>query len=74
MDRGYDGLKIFEHCNRIKNLRYLIRIRSGITKEIKALPDKELGLDLRFEVRAQTKRLHYKMKSAGYGTALHCFF
>ena len=32
MDRGYDGLKIFEHCNRIKNLSYLIRIRSGMTK------------------------------------------
>ena len=62
MDRGYDGLKIFEHCNRIKNLSYLIRIRSGMTKEIKSLPDKELDLDLNFEVREQSKRLPYKMK------------
>ena len=30
--------------------------RSGMTKEIKALPDKELDLDLKFEVRAQSKR------------------
>ena len=62
MDRGYDGLKIFEHCNRIKNLRYLIRIRSGMTKEIKALPDKEIDLDLQFKVNTQSKRLPYKMK------------
>ena len=41
MDRGYDGLKVFGHSNRIENLSYLIRIRSGMTKEIKALPDKE---------------------------------
>ena len=44
LDRGYDGLKVFEHCNQIENLSYLIRIRSGLTKEIKALPDKELDL------------------------------
>ena len=62
MDRGYDGLKMFEHCNRIENLSYLIRIRSGMTNEIKALPDKQLDLDLNFEVRRQTKRLPYKMK------------
>ena len=47
MDRGYVGLKVFEHCNRIPNLNYLIRIRSGMTKEIKSLPDKELDLDLK---------------------------
>ena len=62
MDRGYDGLKVFEHCNRIENLSYLIRIRSGMTKEIKAMPNKKLDLDLKFEVREQSKRLPYKMK------------
>ena len=62
MDRGYDGLKVFEHCNRIENLSYLIRIRSGMTKEIKALPDKELDLDLKFEVSERSKRLPYRMK------------
>ena len=72
MDRGYDGLKVFEHCNRIENLRYLIRIRSGMTKEIKSLPDKELDLDLNFEVRAQSKRLPYKMKIQAWDMELPC--
>ena len=61
MDRSYDGLKVFEHCNRIENLSYLIRIRSSMTKEIKSLADKELDLDLKFEVRTQTKRQPCKM-------------
>ena len=52
MDGGYDVLKVFEHCNRIKNLSYLIRIRSGMTKEIKSLPDRELDLDLELENKA----------------------
>ena len=72
MDRGYDGLKVFEHCNRIKNLSYLIRIRSGMTKEIKSLPDKELDLDLKFEVREQSKRLPYKMKIQAWDMELPC--
>lgn len=72
MDRGYDGLKIFEHCNRIKNLSYLIRIRSGMTKEIKSLPNKELDLDLNFEVREQSKRLPYKMKIQAWDMELPC--
>ena len=72
MDRGYDGLKVFEHCNRIKNLSYLIRIRSGMTKEIKSLPDKELDLDLKFEVREQSKRLQYKMKIQAWDMELPC--
>ena len=72
MDRGYDGLKVFEHCNRIKNLSYLIRIRSGMTKEIKSLPDKELDLDLNFEVREQSKRLPYKMKIQAWDMELPC--
>ena len=72
MDRGYDGLKIFEHCNRIENLSYLIRIRSGMTKEIAALPDKELDLDLNFEVRAQSKRLPYKIKIQAWDMELPC--
>ncbi|MBQ3441895.1 MAG: IS4 family transposase [Selenomonadaceae bacterium] len=72
MDRGYDGLKVFEHCNRIPNLNYLIRIRSGMTKEIKSLPDKELDLDLKFEVSAQTKRLPYRMKIQAWDMKLPC--
>ena len=72
MDRGYDGLKVFEHCNRIENLSYLIRIRSGMTKEIKALPDKELDLDLKFEVSTLSKRLPYRMKIQAWDMELPC--
>jgi|GEM_PF-5302749 len=72
MDRGYDGLKVFEHCNRIPNLNYLIRIRSGMTKEIKSLPDKELDLDLKFEVSTLPKRLPYRMKIQAWDMELPC--
>ena len=43
-----------------------------MTKEIKALPDKGLDLDLKFEVRAQTKRLPYKMKIQAWDMELPC--
>ena len=46
MDRGYYGLKVFEHGNRIPHLSSLIRILNDMTKEIAALPDKNLDLDL----------------------------
>lgn len=76
MDRRYDGLKVFEHFNRIENLSYLIRIRSDITKEIKSLTDKELdldlNLDLKFEVREQSKCLPYKMKVQAWDMDLPC--
>ena len=72
MDRGYDGLKMIEHCNRIPNLRYLIRIRSGKMKEIAALPDKEVDLYLNFEVSTQTKRLPYRMKIQAWDMELPC--
>ena len=70
MDRGYDGLKMFEHCNLIENLNYLIRIR--MTNEIKALPDKQLDLDLHFDITNQTKRLPYKMKIQAWDMELPC--
>ena len=72
MDRGYDGLKMFEHCNRISNLSYLIRIRSGMTNEIKALADKELDLDLQFSVTTQSKRQPYRMKIQAWDMELPC--
>ena len=73
MDRGFDGLKMIEHCNRIENLSYLIRVRSTKMNEIAALPNKELDLDLKFEVRTQSKRLPYKMKIQAWDFALHRF-
>ena len=72
MDRGFDGLKMIEHCNRISNLSYLIRVRSTKMKEIAALPDKELDLDLKFEVMTQSKRLPYKTKIQAWDMDLPC--
>lgn len=72
MDRGYDGLKILEHCNRIENLSYLIHIRSGMTKKIKSLPDKELDMNLKFEVMEQSKRHPYKMKIQAWDMNFPC--
>ena len=72
MDRGFDGLKMIEHCNRIPNLSYLIRVRSTKMNEIAALPDKELDTDLKFEVRRQSKRLPYKMKIKAWDMELPC--
>ena len=62
MDRGYDGLKVFEHCNRIENLSYLIRIRSGMTKEIKALPDKVQAWDMELPCSVSFRLVKVKLK------------
>ena len=72
MDRGFDGLKMIEQCNRIENLSYLIRVRSTKMNEIAALPDKELDLDLNFEVGTQSKRLPYKLKIQAWDMELPC--
>ena len=72
MDRGFDGLKMIEHCNRIENLSYLIRVRSTKMNEIAALPNKELDLDLNFEVGKKSKRLPYKMKIQAWDMELPC--
>lgn len=72
MDRGFDGLKMIEHCNQIENLSYLIRVRSTKMKEIATLPDEELDLDLKFEVRTQSKRLPYKMRIQAWDMDLPC--
>ena len=63
MDRGYDGLKVFEHCNRIENLSYLIRIRSGMTKEIKALPDKVQAWDMELPCSVSFRLVKVKLKN-----------
>lgn len=43
-----------------------------MTKEIAALPDKELDLDLNFEIRQQNKRKLYKMKIKAWDIELPC--
>lgn len=72
MDRGFDGLKMIEHCIRIENLSYLIRVRSTKMNEIAVLSDEELDLDLKFEVRTQSKRQPYKLKIQAWDMDLPC--
>ncbi len=54
MDRGYEGLNMIEHCNRIDNCFYIIRGKSskrGSTlREIEALPDTECDVDIDIDV------------------------
>lgn len=73
MDRGYDGLKMIEHCNRIPNLSYLIRLRRGMNIEIGNLPDKTLDIDMEFEVRENYKRQPHKMKISAWDMEKPCF-
>ena len=52
MDRGYESFNMIEHCNRLDNGYYIIRIRTGNggIKEIANLPDKECDVDMSFRV------------------------
>lgn len=73
MDRGYDGLNMYEHCNRIENCFYIIRgkaSKSGVAlREIEALPDVECDIDIDIDVttsktfyaayRDTNPKLHY---------------
>ena len=55
-DRGYAVLNLLEHIHRKPNLEYLIRTKNGWISEVKALPLKELDVDISFELRT-TQRL-----------------
>ena len=61
MDRGYDGFNMYEHCNRINNLYYVIRTKAGVAaiKEIKELPNKEIDKDITVTITTS-----YKEKNA----------
>lgn len=50
-DRGYGAYNLFETINRKENLDYVFRVRNEFSKEIKALPMKELDTIISFELR-----------------------
>ena len=58
MDRGYEGFNLIEHCNRINNCFYAIRVKTGTggIREIAALPDSECDVDITCRV---TTSNHY---------------
>lgn len=57
MDRGYSGLNMIEHLNRIPHCHYLIRTRVSGTglKEIVNLPDKDIDKEISFTVTTSSK-------------------
>lgn len=64
---------MIEHCNRIPNLSYLIRLRREMNLEIGNLPDKTLDVDMEFEVRENCKRQPHKMKISAWDMEKPCF-
>ena len=48
MDRGYESYNVIEHCNKIDNLFYLIRVKVGTGgfREVAALPNAECDVDI----------------------------
>lgn len=45
-DRGYGGVNLIEHINRIKNADYLLRIKNNLWKELYNLPMEEWDKDV----------------------------
>ena len=56
MDRGYEGFNMIENCNRIPNLFYIIRAKTGKggIKEISNLPDTDCDVDIELTVTTST--------------------
>ncbi|MGN0194633.1 MAG: IS4 family transposase [Pseudoramibacter sp.] len=55
-DRGYGGVNLIEHLNRIPGCDYVIRIKNNLWKELKDLPDAPFDIDLTLNLRTtQTK-------------------
>ncbi|MCR5272602.1 MAG: IS4 family transposase [Lachnospiraceae bacterium] len=68
-DRGYECFNLFELCNRINNLNYLIRVKNGGIREVSELPMRELDRDMAIEIRTtQTKadKIAYANRTAHF--------
>ena len=50
-DRGYGGVNLIEHINRIPNADYLIRVKNGLWKEIRDLPMADLDIEITINLR-----------------------
>lgn len=71
MDRGYSSFNMFETCNRLDNCYYCIRTKAGNTaiNEIKNLPDKEIDMEMEFDV---TTSNHFYTQHRKDMPDLHC--
>ena len=50
-DRGYGGVNLIEHINRIPGAEYLIRIKNNLWKEIQDLPLTDLDIEITINLR-----------------------
>ena len=50
-DRGYGGMNLIEHLNRIENVDYLFRIKDHLWKEMCDLPMTNLDVDITLKIR-----------------------
>ena len=50
-DRGYGGVNLIEHINRIPNAEYLIRIKNNLWKEVSELPMEDLDVEITINLR-----------------------
>lgn len=50
-DRGYGGMNLIEHINRIPNADYLIRVKNNLWKEIRDLPMCDLDIIITINIR-----------------------
>lgn len=50
-DRGYGGINLIEHINRIPNADYLLRIKTNLWKELRGKPMSEWDIDIELHLR-----------------------
>lgn len=50
-DRGYGGINLIEHINRIQNADYLFRIKNALWKELYDLPMEDFDIDITINLR-----------------------
>ncbi len=65
MDRGYDGLNIYENLNRMENVDYLICVKNEGLSELKELPYQELDKDITVHVRTGQSKEDKALYKAG---------
>ncbi len=64
-DRGYAGLNIFEHLNRIDNLYYLFRVKNDWIKETADMPYEEFDKTITLHLRTGQSKADKALYRAG---------
>lgn len=64
-DRGYGGLNLFEHLNRIDGVEFLIRVRDNLYKAFENLPAGDYDADFCTQVRTTQRKEDKETFKAG---------